>query len=875
MSNLSAIEYIANPSAGTTGLWNQRFSVISANFAALNSDLTLSSPSGNTFSVLSGLEVIGGGHFQYLSVGSTPPSYATTAAITVEVNSASSDYLYMVDSSGQKSSYVLGSRAGNIADGLALWDASASTMIVSFSKQSVRFYQQVVAPIFDSGGAVFNVATYGTKGDGVTDDAAAILAAASACTNAGGGTLFFPEGQYVIGSTITILQNTSTTTGIFRMQGSGRGATTFLPQVAPAFSIGAAALPGNIIGFSADNFTFRLNKDLYWHHGIMRLGRIIEFDLANIELLGGPSYNSPNVYSGYLFEFDTAYEGFIRSCVHRGRYTYFSELNSVVNPDEQQDSLQFLRCQGLGVSLHAIVRSSTGDWNNVTWQGNKIIANTGADVSADDNTTLTASHATGVSTLSVAAVSSFDTNDPILIGSGNTAEFNKVTGINAGTNTLSLLTGTRFLQTSGTSILHGPVGLSLSGNNIGFAIRDAHWEFLDVGVLADSVRMLQLENVFSTVRDVVRVTGGPVRDIVMLQQSPFGTSGVSNLVHVLGSGATVGSTRFCFYGPYYGTQGTAYTPYTSDDTTTQQLVRIINRSDAGPNQNWDEALYPVGSTHTYMSTFVGTPSAGTYTYKQTVDGILSYNTFGPVSGATVSLNSGEFRVVGVGRTDGVLIRNNQPGVGANYEVRNLGSGVFTLSNNSGDIQLQAGTNTGNEIQFNTGSTPTGRFFIRSGGSMHCSQPVNITAGSAVAPGLGCTSELSLGIYRSGTSTFALSYGTFMAPALWATSGLSVGNSTAGGTLIPAISSISSLVAAFVVQGSASSFTVITWAAAQPGDQILTTVQPDAAVSSISSGLVAHSHCTKAGQIEFRLSNASTLAQNQSSKTWYFTRITPF
>jgi hypothetical protein len=97
----------------------------------------------------------------------------------------------------------------------------------------------------------------------------------------------------------------------------------------------------------------------------------------------------------------------------------------------------------------------------------------------------------------------------------------------------------------------------------------------------------------------------------------------------------------------------------------------------------------------------------------------------------------------------------------------------------------------------------------------------------------------------------------------------------GGFTMPVISSTSSLVAPFVVQGSASSFTIITWAAAQPGDQILVTPVIGAAVSSLSSGLVAHSHCTQAGQIEFRLSNVSTLAQNQSTRSWYFTSIRPF
>lgn len=98
----------------------------------------------------------------------------------------------------------------------------------------------------------------------------------------------------------------------------------------------------------------------------------------------------------------------------------------------------------------------------------------------------------------------------------------------------------------------------------------------------------------------------------------------------------------------------------------------------------------------------------------------------------------------------------------------------------------------------------------------------------------------------------------------------------GGFAMPIMSSFSTLVAASVVQGSASSFTVITWAAVAPGDIIVNTLGAGhTTVSSLSSGLVAHSHCTQSGQFEFRYSNVSTLVQNQSAKSWYFTRIRPF
>jgi len=92
---------------------------------------------------------------------------------------------------------------------------------------------------------------------------------------------------------------------------------------------------------------------------------------------------------------------------------------------------------------------------------------------------------------------------------------------------------------------------------------------------------------------------------------------------------------------------------------------------------------------------------------------------------------------------------------------------------------------------------------------------------------------------------------------------------------PQFSTLSASVGAFVVQGSASSFTIVSWLAARPGDIYLTGPLLGAAVSSVSSGLVPWSHCTLAGQIEFRLSNVSTLVQNQSAQTWGFVRISMF
>src|SRR3569832_946977 len=52
------------------------------------------------------------------------------------------------------------------------------------------------------GGIIYNVVAYGAKGDGVTNDVAAINNAINACSDAGGGFVFFPEGRYLINSSI-------------------------------------------------------------------------------------------------------------------------------------------------------------------------------------------------------------------------------------------------------------------------------------------------------------------------------------------------------------------------------------------------------------------------------------------------------------------------------------------------------------------------------------------------------------------------------------------------------------------------------------------------------------------------------------------------
>jgi parallel beta-helix repeat protein len=66
--------------------------------------------------------------------------------------------------------------------------------------------------LLDKGTQVFNVKAYGATGDGSTDDSTNIQSAITAA-QAVGGTVFFPTGTYIIGTTLTISGNNVTLMG--------------------------------------------------------------------------------------------------------------------------------------------------------------------------------------------------------------------------------------------------------------------------------------------------------------------------------------------------------------------------------------------------------------------------------------------------------------------------------------------------------------------------------------------------------------------------------------------------------------------------------------------------------------------------------------
>lgn len=186
-SNLSAFPFIEERSHSTPGLFNRLFSIFSSNLAAVDSSVSGFSgdvliASSGTFSLTSNLSVGRDLWVKGTVTIGVEPSVATRTALNIGVRSDTSDYIYFTDESAIRSNYIIGSHVGGTQDGLNIWDASGNTMIASFSKQSIRFFQQVVGPVFDLGGALtgtYNAATFGSASDSKESRIQAAISAAT------------------------------------------------------------------------------------------------------------------------------------------------------------------------------------------------------------------------------------------------------------------------------------------------------------------------------------------------------------------------------------------------------------------------------------------------------------------------------------------------------------------------------------------------------------------------------------------------------------------------------------------------------------------------------------------------------------------------
>lgn len=92
---------------------------------------------------------------------------------------------------------------------------------------------------------VFNVKMFGAKGDGVTDATTYIQAAINACNAAGGGTVYFPNGIYIIAGAINASYNAQLYIPSVTLSNASRNHITILGEGKPNFVPVGTGLSGS------------------------------------------------------------------------------------------------------------------------------------------------------------------------------------------------------------------------------------------------------------------------------------------------------------------------------------------------------------------------------------------------------------------------------------------------------------------------------------------------------------------------------------------------------------------------------------------------------------------------------------------------------
>jgi hypothetical protein len=114
---------------------------------------------------------------------------------------------------------------------------------------------------FSSQKTAFNVRDFGAIGDGVTDDTASINAAGAAASAAGGGTVYFPNGTYLVSEYQSNFQTIMLQTGVSWLGQSREGVVIKLAAAQRAFVRGFSNQAGGAISdFSIENLTYDGNK---------------------------------------------------------------------------------------------------------------------------------------------------------------------------------------------------------------------------------------------------------------------------------------------------------------------------------------------------------------------------------------------------------------------------------------------------------------------------------------------------------------------------------------------------------------------------------------------------------------------------------------
>lgn len=783
-STLTAFLPIPENSDGTPGLWNSRFQTLQDNIVSINSVI----PDPN---LLSG---------------------STWASIGLFANSNNSDYFRLKDSSGQRSTYRIGSAAGGTADGLNIYDESGSTMIASFSKQSIRFYQNVVGPVFDVGGALadtLNAATFGTGADSIETR---IQAAINAASNQGITRVYVPANMYPYScSSVSFI-------GPVKMIREGGD------QV--AFDIKAYGARGNQTQDDSN--------------------AIISAISGAVAASGGVVFLPPGFYK-------------TTQTVYVPRWVNLEGVGFHA-PGNTYDGLSVILARHSGAAILSLKGAHACRLDNLLLQNSSttLIPKTGLCIGRDSGLA-----SAGLHVIQNVNVGGYFSQAAVYQVASEENEFRNLHIYLQGGGALHGL-----WLSQGDSLGVDSLGASSHIDNIYYNIR------VSSEVSSDAAACISISGGASS--GDANFFGGYLLPAAGSYVSINVNQDGSSMSRSLGFYGLSGEINPAAAGPLYGYHFDAsgalsasveilgsYMPLRVGGSflKLETNTRLLNSRIVVPTPDRGSAYVASQMSRSEIDLgagrFVWGDSGMQDTGKFSVSGD---NTSGLYWGSFDDVSSPRIRHQSAASQLQILDH-------AGAAFYGLATGALTTystldANDIVTFDRAAGAGGGTFIQLKSGAA---RF-----GILGCSGAIQGDATTDL--GVFADAGKLIKFYPNGTlaGTFQSTGTLNLVGPLWG-SGISIGGT---GTLIPAISSVSSKIGAFVVQPSSSSFTVVTWAAVKAGDQIMVTPF-GAGVSSVSSGLVVHSHCTQNGQIEVRLSNVSTLAQNQSSISWFFTRITPF
>lgn len=647
-------------------------------------------------------------------------SLGSFVGLNLAVDSNVSDYLTLTDTSNQRSNYIIGSHVGGTADGLNIWDDSGQTMLVSFSKQSIRFYQNVVGPVFDVGGALadtYNVATFGVGTDPVETR---IQSAINQASIDGVSRVYVPANMYPY--------STSSVSFIGPVQMVREGGDWSVYD-ALAYGINGDGVTDHTAHLQSlesvrpVNAVVRLSKGTYLlseSHTTM-LFRILTagtYDFRGATIRYGGTANLTNGSDG-------GGVGLINVLADNVRLD-----GGILDGNNKAKYLLTRKGDTVGCGFFGSIRSTittNGQWPGIHLRASADIAGAGSYAGHNPGRTL-------YGFLNRPDCPMVDTNDSVTTYNNVTAVIlggDRVTGENTGVAiVMGDAYGVNFARMDKVGIMTSAKPLEGNDHWLDARVHDLDCNTFELH--GDSSQAIQFGYPAGAVWGQFIKSGA---NTGWFDYNVFSGKTVFPNVNISG-GSAYQDGRIEVFGkilPFDGSTTTA--PYSWRSEASLGFYRSGN---SVMGLSYGQLALPIGSANTPAIGFTSETSLGLY--RSAV--------------STLAVSYGTFQFASQDRPESINIRHVSSG---NWRIGKVGTntGNLTISTDSGAMQVGAGVGANLNLQTNGG---VDRLIIRSGGTAEFVNALYAPSGTAILPSIAFSSELSLGWDRSAASVMALSYG---------------------------------------------------------------------------------------------------------------------